>query len=493
MRRSLLPFLGDALSWITGTAMTKDVSSIKKRVNQMIATQHNQQETLVCVISILNVTRYVTQVNRQHINIVMNVAEKTHQDVTTLYNITHSLYSSLSYQQIVLHVCSILANLRNSLYYMREVTIHTMDYIYAATTRILSPHVLPLEDLREMLLHIEETLPLTMHLTITSEDVLHFYRYLCTHILIVDEKFLLLIDIPMEDGAQQLEICEVFDLAIPLRTFSAHYSINNRYLGIMHFETKAVEISEDQFKSCQQANRQFCSLNRPLLPLTNPPMCISTLYAKDTASIRIRSSLQIKKTSSVSIPMSIAPNVWVITSPPTAVSSGVMFICPGEAPRSIIPQTPIHILHLQPACSASSQHFHLPSCCETHELTVNISLNTAYLNVINFSTPEFRIWQHLEDHWKGTRLHHLVDIPSVPVDLLYKQSTEPIYVNWWVNRRYSFHLETIFSYRHLCYGYRIGHTSRIRDILLLLFLVPTYQISMLTFTVRFYTIYYCGC
>ena len=31
MRRSLLPFLGDALSWLTGTAMTKDVSSIKKK------------------------------------------------------------------------------------------------------------------------------------------------------------------------------------------------------------------------------------------------------------------------------------------------------------------------------------------------------------------------------------------------------------------------------------------------------------------------------
>ena len=41
MRRSLLPFLGDTLSWPTGTATTKDVSSIKKRVNQLIATQHN--------------------------------------------------------------------------------------------------------------------------------------------------------------------------------------------------------------------------------------------------------------------------------------------------------------------------------------------------------------------------------------------------------------------------------------------------------------------
>ena len=91
MRRSLLPFLGDALSSLTGTAMTKDVSSIMKRANQLIATQHIQQETLVHVISILNIIRYATQVNRQHINIVMNTAEKTHQDVTTLQHHTFTV------------------------------------------------------------------------------------------------------------------------------------------------------------------------------------------------------------------------------------------------------------------------------------------------------------------------------------------------------------------------------------------------------------------
>ena len=56
--------------------MTKHVSSIKKRVNQLIATQHNQQETLVHVISILNITTYATHVKRQHINIVMDTVEK---------------------------------------------------------------------------------------------------------------------------------------------------------------------------------------------------------------------------------------------------------------------------------------------------------------------------------------------------------------------------------------------------------------------------------
>ena len=125
-----------------------------------------------------------------------------------------------------------------------------MDYIDAAMTEILSPHVLPIEDLRQMLSDIAETLPSTRHLPILSEDALHFYRYLCTHILIADEQFLLLINVPIQDHRQQLEIYEVFTLDIPHRDFSACYSINNRYLGITNDETSAMEISEDQFKTC---------------------------------------------------------------------------------------------------------------------------------------------------------------------------------------------------------------------------------------------------
>ena len=75
-----------------------------------------------------------------------------------------------------------------------------MDYIDAATSGTLSPHVLPVVDLQRMLKHIADTLPPMLHLPISPEDTLHFYRYLCTHILIEKNKqFLLLIDMPIQD------------------------------------------------------------------------------------------------------------------------------------------------------------------------------------------------------------------------------------------------------------------------------------------------------
>ena len=43
------------------------------------------------------------------------------------------------------------------------------------------------------------------------------------------------------------------------------------------------------------------------------------------------------------------------------------------------------------------------------------------LNVVNISTPEFKIWQHIEVHWNNTSLQHIANILSVPLDDLYKQ------------------------------------------------------------------------
>ena len=110
-RRSLLPFLGDALSWLTGTATTKDIHSIKTRIHQPIAMRTSQHNTLAHIVSILNVTRYTTQVNQHSINNLIDAMCTTSQDINNLYNLTTSLAASINFNQMILHIRSVLANL----------------------------------------------------------------------------------------------------------------------------------------------------------------------------------------------------------------------------------------------------------------------------------------------------------------------------------------------------------------------------------------------
>ena len=115
---------------------------------------------------------------------------------------------------MILHIRSVFANLCDSLNYIQMVSTHTMEYINAATSGTLSPHVLPVIDLQRMLQHIADTLPPILHLPISPENTLHFYRYLHTHVLIKNKQFLLIIDIPIQDRSWQITIHQILTLDI---------------------------------------------------------------------------------------------------------------------------------------------------------------------------------------------------------------------------------------------------------------------------------------
>ena len=132
-------------------------------------------------------TQYATQVNRQKLNEVMDALQKADRDVNTLFNIWGILTQHLRYQQIYTYACTILAYFRDSLTNMRQIW---------AVTNILSPNILPVEELRNMLRHIESQLPSTMHLPISLDDSILFYQYSKTHMLTAARQVLLITDIP---------------------------------------------------------------------------------------------------------------------------------------------------------------------------------------------------------------------------------------------------------------------------------------------------------
>ena len=330
---------------------------------------------------------------------------------------------------MILHIRSVFANLHDSLNYIQTVSTHTMEYINTATSGTLSPHVLPVIGLQKMLQHIADTLPPTLHLAISPEDTLHFYRYLHTHVLIENKQFLLLIDVPIQDRSCQITVHQVLTLDIPHRNYSACYDVHTKYFGVTKDATMAVELSTTQFQACQQANGQFCSISTPSQPLANPPTCIAALYVKSKTGIASKCSLQLCKTTTTNLPTQIASDVWILTTPATAQINTMTLIC-AEKPMETIPiQIPIHILKLPMACSVTSSNFYLSPRYETPTLDVNISLNMANLHMLNISAQKFHIWQHLGSNRSDMELQHLTTIPSIPVHKIYQHllnSTMPV-------------------------------------------------------------------
>ena len=133
----------------------------------------------------------------------MDALQRSNEDIDRLLNITEALIQHIGYQQMYIYMCTIL---RDYLTYMKQVAIYTMDYVDAATPNVLTPDIFPVEELSNMLRHRESEFHSMIHLPISSDNTLHFYWYLNTHVLIADGKFLLLINLLIQNLAQQLQI-----------------------------------------------------------------------------------------------------------------------------------------------------------------------------------------------------------------------------------------------------------------------------------------------
>ena len=270
-----------------------------------------------------------------------------------------------------------------------------------------------------MLLHISDTLPPMLHLPVSPDDTLHFYRYLHTHILIENKQFLLLIDVPIQDRSCQITIHKVLTLSIPHGNFSACYDINTKYLGISKDATMVVELPTTQVQVCQEANGQFCSITTPFQPLANPIMCLCSI-CKEPIRCYFPMFITNKENFRCRLTNTDISDVWILMTPLSAPANTIMLICPEKATETITVRRPVFILRLPATCNATSPNFYLPLRYKTSNLDGNVSLNMANLCMINISALDFCIWQHLRNNGSEIQLWHLTTIPLIPVHKIYQ-------------------------------------------------------------------------
>ena len=176
-----------------------------------------------------------------------------------------------------------------------------------------------------------------------------------------------------------------------------------------------MDIPEEQFKLCKEANGQIFPLLTPLQPLTNPPSCVAALYTKNSKEIYCLCELTTKAQPELYLPIPLPPNVWAIISSPFRQQPPVTIICQTKPATSIHISPPIHVLKLEPACSATSQHFHLPPKYEDTHVTMNFSIYSANLDVIDISSASFRITQRILSVQQHEMLEKLAALPPVPI------------------------------------------------------------------------------
>ena len=113
--------------------------------------------------------------------------------------------------------------------------------------------------------------------------------------------------------------------------------------------------------------------------------------------------------------------MWAIISSPFKQQPPVTVICPTKPTMSVQISPPIHVLRLEPACSATSQHFHLPPKYKDTHMIMNLSIYNANLDSINISFTLFRITQYIPSVQQQEMLEKLAALPPVPIKRITKE------------------------------------------------------------------------
>ena len=64
---------------------------------------------------------------------MIDALQRSNGDLNRSFNIKEVLTHHFRYQQMYIYMCAILAYLRDSLTYVRQVAIHMMDNLYIVT------------------------------------------------------------------------------------------------------------------------------------------------------------------------------------------------------------------------------------------------------------------------------------------------------------------------------------------------------------------------
>ncbi|CAC5415478.1 unnamed protein product [Mytilus coruscus] len=273
-RRSVLPFIGSAMSFLFGTLTEDDINLIKGNVRTLAQNQKKISHILTENLSILNITRLEVSQNRDAINKL----SRGLQDLDIrLVNITEAIEKQIidleNFVQIYIQLDLITGDLKQLIQRGFFYLEHIKDQLSMLSLGHLSPSTITPNNLQGLLIEIKDKLPKYLELTNDpKENLWFFYRFLTCSTILYDSRILVVISIPLLDSNNKFEIYQAFNLPMPMQKNHTNIALNetctatNDYLTLLPFYSRqsSYTLEDDPFtKVIQNYNLTMRKLWKP--------------------------------------------------------------------------------------------------------------------------------------------------------------------------------------------------------------------------------------
>ena len=436
-KRSVLPFVGRALSFLFGVVSDTDLSGIKRNVQNLANNQERLSHVVEDSLTILNTSRVEIAGNRNKINEILGKLRSVDRQIT---NVTHTLnirivnleWATATYLQIELAIQEI----RDTVHLLTSYLEHIQLQLNMLSLGHMSPSTITPTSLLTILNDVKVHLPPRFKLPDEPHEALwDYYKHLKCSTILYDNKILVLVNVPLLDTNGHFEIYRVHNLPVPItineinkqainsvHNMLSQYRLETTLIAVNAKRTQYLLLKESESNTCTHPMSKYCFIESPVYPINLSKLCVVALFAQNAAKVKLFCDTDVRPRALLPQATYLAKGQWAIASTDVLVFT---VVCKEDVrqTKTFTVNPPLGLIRLNETCSASNDHLTLLPYY--HRETYH-AVKDNFQNLINNANiSEMLILEPLRIHFDNLTFAKvpapLKDVDSIPMNHLVQQ------------------------------------------------------------------------
>ena len=402
-KRSLLPFVGNFMKSLFGTATHSDLRDLKQYLQE---TRHIQSQVIHVVkesVSILNTTHQDVAMNRKLIHQLQNVSEYYRNQLNLLIDVV--THPSLDPFKVFTKLAIRSHDIANILNFHMKHLLHDItritDDIESSIQGDLPLTLITPKQLFSVLSNVSHNLPpgTNLPLSLSNTNLLTFYKHLHTLVVPFENRFHIVIALPLTVSAYQFNLFSA--LSMPYTpadlNLTVQYALENSQIAISLNRKYYALISTSESSLCQQT--PICALRSPIFNVDTYSSCILALFFRNETLVKTTCKTHISPAKSLPVVKYLSLGHWIVSTPKMFDLS---ISCLDIKLSNTQTMTPgLNSIQLKNGCSANSTYFTIPTF---EQGNTDISLHYQVLNEIKINQLSNNLWEGEKGIMKNLRM-----------------------------------------------------------------------------------------
>lgn len=364
-KRSLIPIVGKALSWLFGTVSDEDLQGIRSNINHLYTNQVRMSHVVEKGLSVMKLLQSDIKENVEKINQIISAVDTINHQFQNVSSTVNEVKSNL---HIYIQLDRVIYRVFSALGIARDYNTQIKLQLNMITLGHLSPIVISPSDLKTVLLDLKGQLDKDSMFELPYDPVTEiwtYYKTLSCIAYIEARKIVVITAIPLTDRSDKFHLYKVINLAVPRQKFNqtnmvAKYDLEGTALIIDDKREKFSILSTSETEECTKSPG-FCSFNGPIYSVMSSNLCIVNLFMENKVAVRQYCNSRVYLKPNLPTAEYVSDGSWFIVTNSPLKFTVICKNLQNSVVRTTLVSKQVEVVTLPTSCSAHSGKLTLPA------------------------------------------------------------------------------------------------------------------------------------